>query len=89
MVIVIAIAMMIFNLKPSRGNPVKLRVIEGRRREIEEKVLRDMLKGDICDEDLLRLERWGKLYLVVNNLPAIGSGRERPAESVQKFATPG
>lgn len=43
---------------------MKLRVIEGGRKALENKVIKSMLRGQVCVEDLDKLKPWGKLHLV-------------------------
>ncbi|MFX4227623.1 MAG: hypothetical protein ACFHHU_06985 [Porticoccaceae bacterium] len=43
---------------------MKLRVIDGGRKSLENKVIKNMLRGQVCVEDLDKLKPWGNLYLV-------------------------
>ncbi len=43
---------------------MKLRVIDGGRRKLENRVIKNMMNGQICSDDLDRLKPWGNLSLV-------------------------
>ena len=43
---------------------VKLKVIEGGKAELEDKILKDMFRGEICSDDIDRLRPCGNLWLV-------------------------
>lgn len=43
---------------------VKLRVIEGGKAELEEKILQDMFRGEVSSDDIDRLRPCGELWLV-------------------------
>lgn len=46
---------------------VKLKVIEGGKAELEEKILKDMFRGEVSSEDIDRLRPCGNLWLVSND----------------------
>ena len=43
---------------------MKLRVIDGGRRKLENRVIKNMMSGQVCSDDLDRLKPWGNLSLV-------------------------
>ncbi len=43
---------------------MKLRVIDGGRKQLENRVIKSMMRGQVCAEDLDRLKPWGDLHLV-------------------------
>jgi len=43
---------------------VKLKVIEGGKPQLEEKILQDMFRGEVSSEDIDRLRPCGNLWLV-------------------------
>lgn len=45
---------------------VKLKVIEGGKAELEEKILKDMFRGEVSSEDIDRLRPCGNLWLVTS-----------------------
>tara|TARA_R110002073_G_scaffold321716_1_gene497933 strand:- start:3 stop:209 length:207 start_codon:yes stop_codon:yes gene_type:complete len=55
---------------------MKLRVIDGERRKLENRVIKSMMRGQVCSEDLDRLKPWGNLSLVGSNRQAQSSDSE-------------
>lgn len=46
---------------------MKFRVIDGGRKALEDRVLENMMKGIVCEDELHRLRPWGELHLVNKN----------------------
>jgi|GEM_PF-2538426 len=60
---------------------MKRRVIDGDRKKLENRVIKNMLNGQICAEDLDRLKPWGNLYLVGSTHAEKAQTERLPAQS--------
>lgn len=67
---------------------MKLRVIDGGRKSLENKVIRNMLRGQVCVEDLDKLKPWGKLYLVRGPEPEKSNLENFPAQPAEEVSLP-
>ena len=55
---------------------MRLRVINGGRRKLENRVIKNMLRGEVCSNDLDKLKPWGNLTLVGSNAKPQSSDSE-------------
>lgn len=56
---------------------MKLRVIDGGCRKLENRVIKNMMRGEVSSEELARLKPWGNLSLAGNNKQPHSSGSEK------------
>lgn len=63
---------------------VKLKVIEGGKAQLEEKILQDMFRGEVSSEDIDRLRPCGDLSLVSSD----GKNSGHPPRAQRSFSIP-